>query len=83
MIPETSPMATGTPEATAMPRQSGMATRKTTRDEARSRENAELFFMMSLFPGKRCRNPRHDMRVISPCEGDWQRLTLLHLGKTC
>ncbi|MHC2364244.1 hypothetical protein ACVIOG_006447 [Rhizobium leguminosarum] len=48
-------MATGTPEATAMPRQSGMATRKTTRDEARSRENAELFFM--TIPRKALQKP--------------------------
>jgi hypothetical protein len=43
MMPVISPFSGGTPEATAMPMQSGIATRKTTIEAVKSRQSSRSF----------------------------------------
>ena len=48
MVPAMMPAMAGTPEAWAMPRQRGMATRKTTRPATRSRETGEVLALAGV-----------------------------------
>ena len=47
-MPVSRPAAGGTPEAMAIPMQSGSATRKTTMEARKSRDNVDWFFMTGV-----------------------------------